>query len=63
MTLLVIREKQSINDLHRAYWTSKEYSDIMDFLQHGVLLLKEKGYGTSQIKNIYRKVYNFQLTL
>src|SRR5437762_9342352 len=48
MALPAIREKQSTNDPHEAYRASKEYGDIVDYLQHRVLPLKEKGYGTSQ---------------
>src|SRR5256885_88828 len=62
MAFPAIREKQSTNNPHGAYQTSKEYGDIVDFLQHRVLPLKEKGHGTSQIKNTHRKAYNFQLT-
>ena len=49
-------------DSHRVLQQSKEYGDIITFLKKGVLPLKEKGLGASQIKNIRRKAYNYSLT-
>ena len=62
IALPAIRESQPTNDPHEVYRVSKEYGDIMDYLQHKILLLKKKGFGTNQIKNTYRRVHNFQLT-
>ena len=61
MALPAIRERNSVSDPYKAYRKSKSYGDIVDFLQHGVLTLKERGLGTSQIKNIHRKAHNYQL--
>src|SRR5947207_15871479 len=62
MALPAIRENQPKNDPYEIYRASKEYGDIVDYLQHGVLPLRGKGCSTSQIKNIRRKAHNFQLT-
>jgi RNase H-like domain found in reverse transcriptase/Integrase zinc binding domain len=49
-------------DQYAKFRQTKEYADVVDFLTDGVVSLREKGLGASQIKNIRRKALSYQLT-